>query len=162
MAGHGRCPGRSRCPGLGAARAVLLLAGLLLSRQAAAEEPWSVSEDHPPFAVAKEPRIHGQEQIGSSDALALVFQSLLWIYQHVFSPVDGATCSFYPTCSEYGIQALRRHGWLLGGAMALERSMRYHAAEGIYPMIVVHGMHRFHDPLDHNDFWFGDGSEKEP
>jgi len=84
----------------------------------------------------------------------VVFDGLMWVYQNVFSPVDGPTCGFYPTCGGYGRQALRKHGWLLGGAMAMERAMRYHAAEGLYPLVVKHGVVRLLDPVEDNDFWF--------
>ena len=60
---------------------------------------------------------------------------LCWIiraYQVVLSPVihfvggPGAGCRFDPTCSEYAIGALRRHGCFRGGWMALRRLLRCH------------------------------------
>lgn len=34
------------------------------------------------------------------------FLVLIWIYQHTLSIVFGNQCRFYPTCSEYGMDAL--------------------------------------------------------
>ncbi len=114
-----------------------------------------MSRAHPVLVSPDTAPIHRAERpsVGSSNPMTLVFQASLWVYQHVFSPVDGPTCNFYPVCSVYGMQAVTRHGWLLGGAMALERSMRYHGATGVYPIVVVDGVRRYWDPLDDNDFW---------
>ncbi|PID56368.1 membrane protein insertion efficiency factor YidD [candidate division KSB3 bacterium] len=50
--------------------------------------------------------------------------SLITIYQKYISPFFPPTCRFYPTCSEYGIQALRRYGALKGSWLTLWRLMR--------------------------------------
>ena len=36
----------------------------------------------------------------------------------------GPACRFVPTCSEYAVEALRRHGSLKGGWLAARRIMR--------------------------------------
>ncbi len=54
-------------------------------------------------------------------------------YQATLSRVDGATCRFRPTCSGFGMQAVREHG-LLGVGMAFGRLHRSHAGEAHYPM----------------------------
>lgn len=38
----------------------------------------------------------------------------------------GAGCRFAPSCSEYGLQAVRYHGALRGGWLALKRIFRCH------------------------------------
>ena len=44
----------------------------------------------------------------------------------VLSPVVGlfVQCRFHPTCSEYGLDAVRKYGALRGGLMAVKRVMR--------------------------------------
>jgi putative membrane protein insertion efficiency factor len=42
---------------------------------------------------------------------------------HSISGVSGA-CRFQPTCSEYAIAAVARHGAVVGGALALWRVLR--------------------------------------
>jgi putative component of membrane protein insertase Oxa1/YidC/SpoIIIJ protein YidD len=71
----------------------------------------------------------------------------------VISPVDGASCDFYPTCSAYAKQALAKHGLFIGLAMASERLCRIHAPEGYEPVEKC-GNYYYYDPVENNDFWF--------
>lgn len=48
------------------------------------------------------------------------------LYQASLSGMIGRQCKFVPTCSEYFIQAVRRHGALRGGTMGLWRLCRCH------------------------------------
>jgi putative membrane protein insertion efficiency factor len=45
-------------------------------------------------------------------------------YQLVISPHMPPTCRFVPSCSEYGYEAIERHGALRGGWMATKRILR--------------------------------------
>lgn len=47
-------------------------------------------------------------------------------YQYLISPMLGPRCRFHPTCSDYAIEALRTHGALTGGWLALRRVVRCH------------------------------------
>lgn len=52
---------------------------------------------------------------------------LLWLirgYQKCISPLFPPCCRFYPTCSNYAIEAIEKHGWLKGGALAAWRILR--------------------------------------
>lgn len=46
------------------------------------------------------------------------------LYQRFLSPALGPRCKYYPTCSEYAVQALREHGLLRGTALAVWRLLR--------------------------------------
>ncbi len=46
------------------------------------------------------------------------------VYQWTLRPFIGANCRFWPSCSEYAIDALRIHGALKGSAMATKRILR--------------------------------------
>jgi hypothetical protein len=81
---------------------------------------------------------------------------LISFFQTVISPVDGASCDFYPTCSAYAKQALQKHGLFIGLAMASERLCRIHSPEGYEPF-EKHGTYYYHDPVENNDFWFYPG-----
>jgi putative membrane protein insertion efficiency factor len=46
------------------------------------------------------------------------------IYQKHISPYKGYKCPYYPSCSQYGIEAIEKHGPLKGGLLALWRILR--------------------------------------
>ena len=50
-----------------------------------------------------------------------VFISILRGYQYLISPLLGNRCRFYPSCSEYMIQAIRRFGVIKGVGLGLKR-----------------------------------------
>lgn len=52
--------------------------------------------------------------------------SLLRAYQLLLSPMLGQNCRFYPTCSNYSIEAIRTHGAARGSYLALRRVCRCH------------------------------------
>ncbi|MBW2449174.1 MAG: membrane protein insertion efficiency factor YidD [Deltaproteobacteria bacterium] len=58
------------------------------------------------------------------------FQTVLVIliraYQYTLSPILGPSCRFYPSCSEYARQAIKRHGLLSGLLLAVKRILRCH------------------------------------
>jgi uncharacterized protein len=47
-------------------------------------------------------------------------------YQLFVSPLLPPSCRFLPSCSDYAIEALDRHGALRGGGLALRRLARCH------------------------------------
>lgn len=54
---------------------------------------------------------------------------LVWLvrgYQLLVSPMLGQNCRFYPTCSNYAVEALRTHGAGRGSWLALRRVCRCH------------------------------------
>ena len=52
------------------------------------------------------------------------FIGLIRLYQKILSPLIGNQCRFYPTCSAYGIEALKRHGLFKGLILTLWRMIR--------------------------------------
>ena len=51
---------------------------------------------------------------------------LIAFYQHHISPAFPGKCRFRPTCSEYAVEAIRKHGALKGSWLALRRILRCH------------------------------------
>ena len=45
-------------------------------------------------------------------------------YQKYISPLKPPTCRFTPTCSQYAIEAIRKHGPFKGLALAVWRILR--------------------------------------
>ena len=48
------------------------------------------------------------------------------VYQGTLSPIIGRHCRFVPTCSQYFIEAVERHGALIGLRMGARRILRCH------------------------------------
>lgn len=123
---------------------ITLIAALWLqtSPAAAADDwgPWEVRES----AAEVEP-YNGQS-----------LTAVIKLFQKYISPVDGARCNMYPTCSAYAVHAVRKHGPLLGTLIFVDRL--YHESDPIehkHP-IVKHGYIRYDDPLINNTFWLND------
>lgn len=51
---------------------------------------------------------------------------LIGAYRLTLSPLLGRQCRYLPTCSQYGADAIRRHGAWAGGWLALARLLRCH------------------------------------
>jgi uncharacterized protein len=47
-------------------------------------------------------------------------------YRMAISPLRPPTCRYTPTCSEYAVEALERHGAARGSWLALRRLLRCH------------------------------------
>jgi putative membrane protein insertion efficiency factor len=52
------------------------------------------------------------------------FILLIKIYQYGISPLLGPKCRFTPTCSQYTVEALKKHGLLKGGWLSIKRISR--------------------------------------
>ena len=55
-----------------------------------------------------------------------IFLLPILFYRFFISPLLGANCRFYPTCSEYGRDAIRLHGVVKGGYLLLHRLLKCH------------------------------------
>jgi len=51
---------------------------------------------------------------------------LLRAYQYALSPLLGRSCRFFPTCSDYAIEAIGRYGAIKGSYLAARRVLRCH------------------------------------
>lgn len=51
---------------------------------------------------------------------------LFGVYRYGISPMLGRNCRFHPTCSEYAMEAVERHGALKGAWLAIKRVGRCH------------------------------------
>ena len=59
-------------------------------------------------------------------AARTLLQGLIQAYRWFVSPMLGVNCRFAPSCSEYALEAVTRHGALRGGALAAWRLCRCH------------------------------------
>jgi len=51
---------------------------------------------------------------------------LITAYRWTLSPMLGNHCRFYPSCSQYAIEAIHRHGAVRGGWLMIRRLSRCH------------------------------------
>ena len=57
---------------------------------------------------------------------ASLLRALVLAYRWTLSPVLGPRCRFLPTCSQYALEALARHGALTGSWLVVRRLARCH------------------------------------
>lgn len=50
----------------------------------------------------------------------------IYIYRICISPFTPPRCRYTPTCSQYAIEAIKKHGVLKGGWLAVKRIARCH------------------------------------
>ncbi|MES2447113.1 MAG: membrane protein insertion efficiency factor YidD [Bacteroidota bacterium] len=55
-----------------------------------------------------------------------LFLGIIRLYQILLSPLLGASCRYTPTCSAYGIEAIKKHGPFYGGWLTLKRIASCH------------------------------------
>ncbi|MCI1859502.1 MAG: membrane protein insertion efficiency factor YidD [Sporolactobacillus sp.] len=53
-----------------------------------------------------------------------IFIFFIRIYQKCISPFTPPSCRFYPTCSEYAAEALKRFGVFKGGWLTIRRLLK--------------------------------------
>lgn len=55
-----------------------------------------------------------------------LLRALVRAYQFLLSPWIGGACRYWPTCSDYALEALERHGSVAGSWLTLRRLARCH------------------------------------
>lgn len=58
--------------------------------------------------------------------MARILLALIRGYRYLLKPWWGNQCRFTPTCSEYAMEAIHRHGALGGSWLAFRRILRCH------------------------------------
>lgn len=71
-----------------------------------------------------------------SPIFSFFFKAIIILYQKVVSPLLQPTCRYTPTCSQYGLEAIAKHGPWAGGMLVIKRIFSCHPWGG-------HG----HDPV---------------
>jgi len=61
-----------------------------------------------------------------SKALSYLFLLIIRGYKTLISPLLPPSCRYYPTCSDYGAEAIKKYGPFKGGWLALKRILRCH------------------------------------
>ncbi len=61
---------------------------------------------------------------GIERLLGLPMRGLIWFYRRAISPLLPPACRFYPSCSAYADESLKRFGLVRGGALMVWRLLR--------------------------------------
>ncbi len=80
-------------------------------------------------------------------------------YQQYISPVIGDRCQMYPSCSSYAVEAIKKHGCLIGSIMTSDRLIHEANETDHAPFIEIEGDSGYYDPVSGNDFWWYKGSD---
>jgi len=110
------------------------------------EEPWGQSPQSSPAAKEKP-----GESLSWGQRMAV---GTIGIFRNFISPVDGDRCPSFPSCSQYGQQAIRRHGIFIGWVMTFDRLLHEADEVTMAPRVQVDGSFRAYDPIENNDFWW--------
>jgi hypothetical protein len=99
---------------------MVLVSVVFLSVVPASGSPYTMKG--PPLAPAAVAG-NGQPDSGTATVLLLAIN----LYRRFISPTQGPRCGFYPSCSAFGLLAVRHHGPFTGGLMTADRLMRCNA-----------------------------------
>jgi hypothetical protein len=118
--------------------------------------PWSVSEDAPNIPTKSDRKAATLEPLERPDRTisATPFLWMLTFYQKTIGPVVSGRCPMYPTCSQYSVEAIHKHGPVVGIVMTADRMMHELDEQNHAPLIKVGGRYRYSDPVRNNDFWW--------
>jgi len=58
--------------------------------------------------------------------ISKLFIFIIRFYQKAISPLTPPSCRFYPTCSSYGLEAIKKHGAWKGGYLTIRRILKCH------------------------------------
>lgn len=58
---------------------------------------------------------------GLREVFSKLLIALITLYKLVISPLIGPSCRYYPTCSAYATEAIKKHGPLYGGWLGIKR-----------------------------------------
>jgi len=110
-------------------------------------EPWQEE-----ISSARGKARQGEKAASVSQRVA---RGVLRFFQIYISPVDGDRCPSYPTCSQYAVEAIHKHGAVAGLVMTFDRLIHEGDEVHLAPQIRVNDSYRYYDPVENNDFWWG-------
>ena len=83
----------------------------------------------------------------NTNEIQLLFSGLFLFYKNFISSQDGSSCAFTPSCSEYGMIAVKKQGVIIGVINTFDRLTR---CNGFNPdKYPIHSeTHLFYDPVE--------------
>lgn len=80
--------------------------------------------DYKNLLTEQKKEVHYKAAEENKNEIESVFSGLFKVYKNFISSQDGSNCVFYPSCSEYGLLAVKKYGVLLGTANTMDRLTR--------------------------------------
>ena len=87
---------------------------------------------------------------------------LIRFYRDHLRTFKHSSCPSYPHCSKYTIEAVNKHGILLGTFIFVDRLFREVTTAGTPPFVRFRGKKLHYDPLEANDYWLNRLMENRP
>jgi putative component of membrane protein insertase Oxa1/YidC/SpoIIIJ protein YidD len=120
------------------------------------QEPWANGGRHPiidPDGGSATVRRQGVFEGGETFARSACF---VWLkfYQNCLSLFNTVKCPMEPSCSNYSILAVKKHGAIIGVVLTADRLLHEPDEQHIAPMIIKEKRPKFLDPVENNDFWW--------
>jgi len=57
---------------------------------------------------------------------SFLFRAIIILYQKTLSPLLPPSCRYTPTCSEYALGVIKKHGPFEGGKLTVKRILKCH------------------------------------
>jgi len=130
-----------------AAGFILLAAAAPLQAEGGSFSPWEFSR--PAVAAVSESQSESPASLPAR-ALGGAFR----LFRDYVSAVDGDRCPMFPTCSQYAVQAVHKHGFFMGWFMTADRLIHEWDESGLAPRVATEKGIRSYDPVSNNDFWW--------
>ncbi len=117
--------------------------------------PWSTSRDAPALSMPADraaSRVKIEPPVPS--VAATPFLWLLSFYQKLLGPAVSGRCPMYPTCSQFSVESIHKHGPFIGIVMTADRFIHELDEQEYAPLIKVGDRWRYLDTVQNNDFWW--------
>ena len=115
--------------------------------------PWSTSDRAPVVASAPHAGSAPIARAANDGLIDFVFSG----YARYLTKVDGPRCEHRPTCSRYAYLAVKRHGYVVGSLLAIDRLLRSNRSSALRSLEIYKieaGTRYYFDPVGNNDFFF--------
>jgi uncharacterized protein len=134
--------------------AILYIFIIAQTVQAESWGPWSNNRNTPALSLPED-RQSTSDHSGEQHSIAATpFIWLVTFYQKTIGYVNQGRCDMYPTCSQYSIISIRKHGPAVGIMMTADRFIHEGSEKDYVRKIKVGTRYRFYDPVENNDFWW--------
>jgi len=107
--------------------------------------PWGPDEDL--LSIKNEKVMHAGFQPKHLNPAQKGCRAMIRFFQVYISPIDGPRSSFYPTSSQYTLEAIQKYGVFKGIAMGCDRLMRENGEMWVYDTTKDYGIERKVDPV---------------